>query len=146
MAIWSSRLHAHHGDVWRVWIRQCPDDDRFHVWKVCTIHFAYKLLVIVTVCFRFTAICFPLRPSLHSDVQRSRVIILIIWIVSMVLSLGWIPLIKVSDAEDKIAVVSLLAHLMPLTGSPLDMGWSSTREIPAAMEEAGPNLHRRSTN
>ena len=33
---------------------------------------------------RFTAICYPLRPSLHSDLKRSKIIILIIWIVSLV--------------------------------------------------------------
>ena len=30
---------------------------------------------------RFTAVCYPLRPSLHSTVKRTRYIIVAIWII-----------------------------------------------------------------
>ena len=44
---------------------------------------------------RFTAICYPLRPSLHSDLKRTKIIIFGIWIVSLGPSSFWTSYIKV---------------------------------------------------
>ena len=38
---------------------------------------------------RFTAVCYPLRPSLHSDVKRTRYIIVAIWLVAIFPSSQW---------------------------------------------------------
>ena len=44
---------------------------------------------------RFTAICYPLRPSLHSDYKRTKIIIYCIWIVSLVPSGFWTSYLEV---------------------------------------------------
>ena len=38
---------------------------------------------------RFTAVCYPLRPSLHSTVKRTRIIIVAIWILALIPSSVW---------------------------------------------------------
>ena len=48
---------------------------------------------ILTVCAftfeRFTAICYPLRPSLHSGLRRTQIIVCCIWLISLVPSGIW---------------------------------------------------------
>ena len=48
---------------------------------------------ILTVCAftfeRFTAICYPLRPSLHSGLRRTQIIVCCIWMISLVPSGVW---------------------------------------------------------
>ena len=44
---------------------------------------------------RFTAICYPLRPSLHSDLKRTKIIIFCIWIISVGPSCYWTSYLQV---------------------------------------------------
>ena len=44
---------------------------------------------------RFTAICFPLRPSLHCDVKRTRFIIGGIWALALVPAAVWTRYIRI---------------------------------------------------
>ena len=46
---------------------------------------------------RYTAVCYPLRPSLHSDVKRTRRILLGIWILAALPALAMTKYIKVKS-------------------------------------------------
>lgn len=54
-----------------------------------------SVLIMIAFTFeRFTAICYPLRPSLHSSIGRTRCIIVVIWIFSVLLALQWTSFMK----------------------------------------------------
>ena len=52
--------------------------------------FVRMISITIDLMFRYTAICHPLKPSLHSGKRRTIYIILAIWIICMVPSAWWL--------------------------------------------------------
>ena len=59
-------------------------------------YYCVAFLTTVSYFFRYLAICHPLKTSWHSGKSQTIVIILVIWILSLILSLVWICFTTVS--------------------------------------------------
>ena len=59
----------------------------------------FKRYITIDIMFRYTAICHPLKPSLHSGKRRTIYIIVAIWIICFVPSAWWLIYGKVRVFE-----------------------------------------------
>lgn len=60
-----------------------------------------SILTMMAFTFeRFTAVCYPLRPSLHSGLTRTKCIIGLIWITSLIFASPWINYINLHPHEE----------------------------------------------
>ena len=111
---------------WRVWLRCCGypwgishlrfcwNNDCLYHWKVIENTFSNVKIQVTTevelnryivhinfdvfslFIFRYLALCHPLKTSWHAGKGKTIVIIIGIWILSAILSFGWIPNTSVS--------------------------------------------------
>ena len=59
-----------------------------------------SVMTMMTFTFeRYTAVCYPLRPSLHSDVKRTRRILLGIWALATLPAVAMTKYIKVFSRD-----------------------------------------------